>query len=281
MLMSDHPADDRDMEIIDEYIEHLRRLRRSDYTITSRRYILGRLNAELPYGLGQVSAEDLADWLFRDDWTQNTQATYYRCLNSFYGWAASPDDPWLTANPMEDVARVRTAQGVAHPCTDEQLATILREAAEPFRTWALLAAYQGLRCVEISRLDREHVTAQRLEVVRGKGDRRRVHDTDPDVWAAIRKLPPGPIARRPDTGERATPYYVSMYSRNHFVRALKVQASMHDLRHWLGCTMQARYKDIRVTQKALGHVQLSSTQIYTDATDEQQRAARATLPRFA
>lgn len=65
---------------------------------------------------------------------------------------------------------VQTVRGVPRPVTDEQLSRILTEAPEPIRTWCLLAAYQGLRCVEISRLDREHITDENLFVVRGKGD---------------------------------------------------------------------------------------------------------------
>lgn len=281
MTMMGKAADDRDMEIIDEYIEYLRRSRRSDYTIRGRRGILLRLAQDLPYGVGQVSSEDLADWLFRDDWSQNTQATYYRCLKSFYGWASDPRDPWLTANPMENVAKVQTAEGVAHPCTDEQLRIILTQSAEPWLTWAKLACYMGFRCVEISRARREDFTEQRTTIPRGKGNRKRVHDTDPDVWAAVRKRPPGLIALRADNGLPASPQYISISARWYFHARLGVPTSLHSLRHWLGCTMQARYRDIRVTQQSLGHRSLASTQIYTQATDEQQRAARATLPRFA
>jgi site-specific recombinase XerD len=57
--------------------------------------------------------------------------------------------------------------------------------------------------------------------------------------------------------------------------------ALHRQRHWLGVTTQARYRDLRVTQAMLGHLSLQSTQIYTDATAEQQRAARAMLPRLA
>ncbi len=273
-------TDPRDMEMIEEYIEHLRRLKRSEYTTVRRRAILGQLSRDMPYGLGVVGSEDLADWLFRDDWSQNTQATYYRCLASFYAWAADPADQWLTSNPMLGVARVGTADGVARPCTDEQLKTIVTTAKEPFRLWAKLAAYAGMRCVEISRADREHITEQLITIPRGKGNRARVHDTDPVIWEAVRKLPPGPLARL-SNGERATPQYVSIYTRNYFNRKLGVPTSLHCLRHWLGCTLQAQYKDIRVTQRSLGHKHLSSTQIYTEATDEQQRTARAMLPRFS
>lgn len=273
--------DARDMELIDAYLEHLRQAGATEQTMDGRRGILTRLHRDLPYGVGQVSTEELAAWLYRDRWSRNTKATYWRCLSSFYGWASDPEDPWISSDPTTRMIPVHTAEGIAHPCTDEQLRHILAEAAEPYRTWAILAAYAGLRAVEISRLDREHVTERTLIVVKGKGGRPRSHDTDEYVWRAIKDLPPGPVARRPDTGERADPHYVAVYTRDHFRRTLKVPTTLHSLRHWLGVNVQARYKDARVTMDLLGHKQLSSTQIYTRATDEQQRAARATLPRLA
>lgn len=280
MTITDRPADDQDMRIIDEYIEYLRQTQCSEQTMDSRRRILGRLNHDMPFGLGRVSRDELAAWLYREGWSQNTQATYYRCLRSFYCWASDPADPWLSGNPTDTLARVRTADSVARPCDTEHLRRILTEAAEPYRRFAILAAYQGLRAIEISRLDREHVDEQRLFVVKGKGGRPRVHDTDPYVWRALRDLPAGPIARHPETGERATASYVAVRSRDYFWRNMKIKTSLHPMRHWLGVTVQREYKDIRVTQKILGHRQLSSTQIYTDATDEQQREARSRLPRL-
>lgn len=274
-------ADPRGMELIDGYIEHLRRAGRSDQTMRDRLGILTRLNRELLYGVGQVSREELAQWLYRARWSQNTRATYYRCLKSFYGWAADPDDPWITDNPMRRMERVANPASMPRACTDEQLAELLARAREPFRTWAILAAYNGLRCIEISRLNREDVTEKQLMVVRGKGGRPRVHDTDSAVWAAVKDLPPGAIARVPGSGERATAHYVSAYAADHFQRVLKIPVSLHKMRHWLGTTVQREYRDIRVTQAILGHASIVSTQVYTNATDQQQRAARATLPRFS
>lgn len=276
-----HPADARDMQIIDAYLEHLRRAGRSEATITGRREILKRLNTALPYGVGQTEPDELAAWLYRDEWSANTKATYYRCLKSFYAWATNPKDPWLSYDPAADLEPVRSAKGMPRPVTDDELRRILAEAAEPIRTWALIAAYQGLRCIEIARLDREHITEQTFIVVRGKGGRPRVHDTDPAVWAAVRDLPPGPVARMPD-GQRADAFHVSATAALHFRRRLHMPGvSMHRLRHWLGVTVQREYRDIRVTQEVLGHQSLQSTQIYTAATAEQQRRARAMLPRLA
>lgn len=274
-------VDPRDMELIDAYLEHLRRAECSEQTIRDRRGILERLNRDLEYGVGQVRQEELAAWLYRDQWSQNTRATYYRCIKSFYAWAGDPDDPWITGNPARRLEAVPTAPAVPRACTDDQLKDLLARAREPYRTWAILAAYAGLRCCEISGLDRGHVTEQQLIVVRGKGGRPRVHDTDPAIWAVVKNLPPGPVARRVDTGERASAHYVSAYASKHFHKTLKIPVTLHKMRHWLGNTVQREYRDIRVTQQLLGHASLSSTQIYTVASDEQQRAARATLPRLA
>jgi integrase/recombinase XerC len=270
------------MEMIDEYLEHLRRAGKTDDTIRGNRDILGRLDRDLPYGIGQTTREEISTWLYRDDLSQNTKCTYYNTIKRFYEWATNPKDPWLSGNPAADLEPVKWPKGIARPVTDGQLRRILTEAAEPYRLWALIAAYQGLRCIEISRLDREHITAQQLIVVKGKGGRPRVHDTDAAVWAAVKDLPSGPIACRPVTGQRATPFEVSSMAALHFRRQLKMPGvSMHRLRHWLGVTVQRNYKDIRVTQAVLGHQSLQSTQVYTAASDEQQRAARATLPRFS
>jgi integrase/recombinase XerC len=269
------------MELIDEYLEHLRRAGRTPATIHGRREILGRLDRALAYGAGQTDTAELARWLYRDDWALNTRYTYYMCLRGFYGWAAGGSDPWISHDPTVELEPVRMVRGVPRPVTDEQLRRILAEAAEPIRTWALIAAYQGLRCIEIARLDREHVTPETLIVVKGKGGRPRVHDTHPDVWARFLDLPPGPVAVMQD-GRRADAFYVSSTAALHFRRKLKMPGvSLHRLRHWLGVTIQREYRDVRVTQQALGHQSLQSTQVYTDATPEQQRAARAMLPRLA
>jgi integrase/recombinase XerC len=274
-------TDPADVEMIDAYLEHLRRAGRTDETRRGRGEILRRLNRQLPYGLAHTTDEELAAWLYRDDWSQNTRYTYYMALRGFYRWAIRPADPWLNFDPTDKLEPVSPSPGEARPVTDAELHKILTEAAQPYRLWATIAAYQGLRCIEISRLDREHITADKLIVVKGKGGRPRIHDTHPDVWAAVRDLPPGPVARTP-YGERATAFEVSSWSALHFRRRLHMPGvSMHCLRHWLGATMQRIYKDIRVTQEALGHRSLSSTQIYTRATLDQQREARSMLPRLA
>lgn len=274
-------TDDRAMELIDEYLQHLRRAGRTEATLRGRREILYRLNRMLPYGVGMTTTAELSVWLHRDGLSANSKFTYYTALKSFYGWATDPRDRWLDANPVDDMEAVKMPRGRPRPVTDEQLHRILTEADQPFRLWALLAAYEGLRAVEISRLDRQHITEDQLIVLRGKGNKPRALDTDPDVWAAVRDLPPGPVACKPD-GERADETWVSIRSALHFRNRLGLPGvGLHMCRHWLGVNVQKRYKNLRVTQRMLGHSSVASTEIYTDAGDDELRAARSTLPRLA
>lgn len=274
-VLSSH---DDDVELIQAYLQRLADERRSPRTIDLRRKILTRLHRELPYGVAYACRDELEEWL-RGCTSQNTLATYWVAMRAAYKFWTDPRDPWLDDDPTRDMAPQTFARGVARPGSEQQLATILARGQDPYRLWALIAAYQGLRCCEIAGLDRQHVTAETLTVVRGKGGRRRVLDTDPLVWDAVRPLPPGPIARTPDGAGRASAAQVSKRANYYFRVELGLDVTMHQWRHRLGVQAQRLYKNIRVTQRMLGHESLSSTMIYTDADFDELRAARAMLPR--
>lgn len=278
-------------DMIEGYLEYVRKKSRSGSkaTVARRREILTKLNRDLPHGVGKTCQAELEAWLHngrdrragRDQpWSQNTKSSYWSALKDAYAFWADPRDRWINEDPTRYMTPVHGVKGVANPVEDDELWTILDRAAQPFRRWALIAAYQGLRCIEIAGLDREHITERRLIVIRGKGGKPRTHDTDPLVWADVEALPPGPIALDRWGRARDTANNVCRRASYHFQRELGLAGvTMHRFRHWLGVSVQEHYKDVRVTQEVLGHESLSSTQIYTRATHAQQREARATLPR--
>lgn len=288
-------SSDDDMDMIDAYLTHIAHESHSNSkaTVDRRREVLQQLNRQLPQGLARTCREELEAWLHGgrisrgkrrgEPWAQNTKATYWSTIHSAYRfWADdSRDDlPWLDHDPTVHMTPVRVVKGIARDVTDAELWQVLDRARQPYRMWALIAAYQGLRCIELAGLDREHITAERLVVVRGKGGKPRVHDTDPLIWDAVQDLPAGPVCRDIWGRERATAYYISRMASKYFQGELGLEGvTMHRFRHWLGVRTQALYRDVRVTQEVLGHETLSATQIYTKATVEQQRAARAMLPR--
>lgn len=272
-------AREHDIAMIAAYLEHERQVGHSADTIDLHRSVLTQLNRTLPYGLGAAEDQELLGWICHEKRPLSTRSTYMATVKTFYRWAVRKR--WLTEDPTEDLDGIKVPRGIARPCTDAALAEILARAPGRVRVWATLASYQGLRCCEISGLDREHVTQQQLVVVRGKGGDPRAHDTDPAVWAAVKDLPPGPVARLVRSGRRAGADYIGIIASSAFTRLGYPEVTMHMLRHWLGVNVQRAYRDIRVTQAMLGHKSLNSTMIYTAASLSQQQQARATLPRLA
>jgi integrase/recombinase XerC len=268
-------------KLIEDYLEHLRVAGRSKRTIDDRRVILARMNADLPYGLAQATTEELQGWIYRDTWSSATRENYYGAARSFFLWAANPHDPWLDFDPTELLPRPKTPRGLPRPLTDQQLDRILTEAADPYRLWTILACYAGLRCCEIAGLDREHITDQTILIVRGKGGKPGILPTHTEIWEAVERLPPGPLAVTTDGG-RASAQYVSIRTALYFRRQLHMPGvALHMGRHWFGSTVYRNTKDIRRTQELMRHSSPATTAIYTLISDEERRTAIQTLPSIA
>lgn len=264
--------------LLNEYLAWLRDCRRRPRTIEARGSVLGRLDHALPFGLEGATAEELQQEIYRPEYSRNTLATYYGATKGFYIWACDPAQPRLDFDPSALLPRVTHARGLPRPVTDDELGDVLARAVQPFRRWAVLAAYAGLRCCEIADLHREHVTPTKLTVVDGKGGKPGIIPTHEAVWAELADLPPGPVALT-DRGEPANAKFVSLTFALYARRQLQMPAvGLHRFRHWYGTTVYRRTKDIRRTQELLRHSSLTSTQVYTQVTDEEREAAIQALP---
>lgn len=266
--------------LIDQYLDWLRMRNCSPRTVRARKEILHRIDTDLPYGLERATSDELKAWIFRDDWSPATRQTYYGAAAGFFVWASNPYDAHLDFNPMDLLPRPSAPRGLPRPVTDAQLRKILTSAVDPYRTWSLLAAYAGLRCIEIAGLHREHVTEDNLHVVRGKGGRPGMLPTHPAIWAALQDLPPGPIAYT-KLGTPASAAYVSIQTSLYFARSLSLRGvTLHRLRHWYGTMLYRNTKDIRRTQELMRHASPATTAIYTLVSSEERLAAIQTLPEF-
>jgi len=266
-------------EMIRAFVRHLRDLGRADTTIDSYTDILCRLDRTLPEGLAYACADELRELIYVDTRRPAANALYRAAVAKFYGWATDENDPWLDYNPARHLSPVQVRARAPRPVTHEQLRDMLARAREPYRTWYLLAAAHGMRCIEISRLDRDDVTEQDTWI-RGKGGRERIVPTHPAVWAAVRDLPRGPIARRPDGTGRADRRQVreraNWYAQT---RLGHRDVTMHRLRHWYGTYVhQAAGHDLRVAQELLGHSSPAVTQVYVAVAGGAKAAAVAALP---
>ena len=265
-------------DLIDGYLSQLRAECRAATTITTYADILHRLDRVLPAGLTYANTDELRDAIYTDGRKPATRALYRAAVIGFFAWATDPSDPRLDFDPTRWLPRVKLPRRTSRTLPSEQLADILARAHEPFRLWCLLAAGAGLRCCEIAKLDRDHVTADSIWV-QGKGGKERVVPTHPTVWAAVRDQPPGPLARTPDGRARAARRHVIGRANFHLQRTLGHQGvTMHRLRHWYGTNIHdAADGDIRVAQELLGHSSPSTTQVYVDTTRHKKAAAVAAL----
>jgi site-specific recombinase XerC len=265
-------------DLIEQHLDWLR-VDVSPYTLRDRESVLRRADRELDFGLEQSSGPEIQKWLTGPQppakpWTPKTKLTYYQHLWGYYGWAIDPVlcPDGLTFNPMEGLRKPKAPRSLPRPTPPEHLARMLT-SRRPYLTYVLLAALAGTRFIEISRLDREHVTTERLYLY-GKGNKPAVLKTHPVLWAEIEPLPPGPIARLAD-GRRASPQAVSARTNEYFHQRLGLPASvnMHGVRHWYATAMLEGGADLRTVQEALRHADASSTQIYTQVSNPRLAAA--------
>lgn len=249
----------------------------SERTVTDRGIVLRRLDQDLPMGLEEAVIEEIEAWLAQFRCNQ-TKATYYGHITGFYAWACGGDDPYLSFNPAASLRRPRVGAGVPSPVSDDELADVLTRADNPFRTWLLLAAYAGLRPLEIARLDRRDVTEETITIRSGKGGKNALLPTHPLIWAAVRDLPPGRIVRN-SGGNPVRANYISATLGEYLRRRLHVfGVGCRRLRHWYATTTLRNTHDLRIVQEVMRHSSPATTAIYTQITDGQRRSAVRSLP---
>lgn len=269
------------MDLITEYTSHLTDLNRSPRTITEYDQILRRLNRNLPHGLAGANSRELKEGINTERRGSGSRRLVTSTVQGFFRWACDPPDegdPWLDFDPSVRLPRAPRPKPRPKPVTSEQLAQVLTLAAEPYRTWYMLAAYAGLRCIEISRIHREHITEREVWVRQGKGDRERYVPTHPALWRVVQQLPPGPVAVDPRGKVGVLNERLIAQRGGRRLKPLVPGGSMHRLRHWFGTEAYRQSRDPFAVRDLMGHADVSSTQMYIEIVDGQRESAVAALP---
>jgi len=257
-------------DLIDMFGIYQREIGRTARTIQTYRDALSACDRALPYGIDSTTTTELRQWLGRPEICNSTRKTYRAALRAFNAWALG--EGHIDYDPAADLPRYRVEPGLPRVATDEQVRQVLTRADQPYRLWAVLACYAGLRCIEVHRLHREHITEQNIHVHRGKGDKARIIPTHPVIWAAIRDLPAGRIV---DTEHE---HQISLRFLMHCQALGLAGVSMHRLRGWMATTSYQATKDARALQSLLGHASLGTTQVYVGVGEEARRALISSLP---
>jgi integrase/recombinase XerC len=259
-------------DLINLFCAHLRELSRSPRTIGTYSDQLRYADAGTPFGIDTATATEIKAWIWRDGMEMSSRALAYASLVAFYRWAIEAGE--LDFDPTAKIKRPQVPESMPRVATHKQAKHLLTQAPEPYRLWAQLAAYGGLRCIEIWRLDRDDITEQFIRV-HGKGGKKKPVPTHPVIWEAVKDLPPGPLTTMPD--ERAVSYrFKGWCTRNDMPRM-----SLHRLRGWFATAAYKATRDPRAVQRALRHTNLANTMRYIEWDEEDIQSAVSSLPVFS
>lgn len=223
-----------------------------------------------------LNREQIERWLDTRRLSPRSRSSYLSTLHCFYAWAVDeglrPDDP--TAR----IRRPKLPRLIPRPISDDDLRHALAVAPPRMKAWLALAAYEGLRCKEIALLRREDVLDKRtppvLLVGEGKGGHQAILPLNPYVMTALRMhgLPKRGFVFRNREDRPFDPKTVSVYG-SRYLHELGIDATLHQLRHFMGTEAWALTKDLLVVQSLLRHANPATVAGY--AAFDQQLAQQA------
>ncbi len=247
--------------LVEQYLTHLADSS-SPRTVRTYTGILRRAQAETPHGIVAATEQEIRDWLWVPGRSGKTIETYLAALRSLHRWLLQREI--TDYDPTRLLPHPHISRRLPKPTTDAETARLVA-LPQPWGLYMLLLAYTGARCIELARLDREHVDEQAV-LLDGKGARQRRVPTHPLVWEAVADLPPGPVCHQ--RNERS----LARQLRTHMGRA-GVAGGPHRLRHWYATRVLDSCADLRVVQELL-----ATTQVYTRVNVGRLAGAVAGLP---
>ncbi len=248
--------------MIDTYETSLRWRGLAPGTIAGQMSVLRRLERSIEKPAHTATLEELREWLSQfEGLSAGTRAVYVSHLTSYWRWLVIEEV--VDVDPTIRLTRPRPKRGLPRPVDTGELGLVLDGGGcSAMRAAVALAAFGGLRCAEISVLERSDVLDRRgvaMLRVLGKGGRERMVPAHPAVMSALRAMPMPARGRLFDW----SPLRVSHKMRR-YLHGRGVQASAHQLRHWFATeSYELSGGDLRLVQELLGHASPATTAIYT------------------
>jgi len=265
--------------LLGDYRRHLNR--RHLATTTVNRYLtdLRAFQRWLePTPLTHASSSQIEEFL--DSKQLESARSRYRWLSElhrFFSWAVAHGR--VDVDPTVVIDRPRLSRLLPRPVDDEVVRQAMRAAGPQMRAWLALAAYGGLRCVEIATLDRSSIGPDAIRVS-GKGGHERVvplHPVVSEAMTATALARVGPVFRR-ENGSPFTAKEVSQRIALFHELIGYPGVTAHQYRHNFGTRVYRYSRDLRATQELLGHARIDTTAGYAAIGAEDLAAAVAALP---
>lgn len=251
---------------------------RRPQTVKNRLYYARRLThwaEERGQDFTDLSVQDLTEWLTTVGPSPSTRKNAADGARSLYRWAT------LTGitqnNPATDLPHIRVPRGMPRPTPDAVLRRGIERATRHTDILMLmLGSYGGLRVAEIAGLHTNDILGNQLRIL-GKGGHVRLVPISPLLKPLLEATPAGwcfPSDRNP-TGHYKP---ASIGQRIHDL--LDDGWSAHTLRHRFATEVYRATADLLALRELLGHVNVSTTQIYARVAQDKLTHAVDTLPAF-
>lgn len=252
-------------------------------SLEQRRWWIRRL-AETYGNPWNVTTDDLAAFLSREDWAPETKRVGRSSLRTFYAWAEQAD--LVTRSPARDLPTVRTPRSVPRPTPDDALALALDRADDRIRLALALASFAGLRRAEIAALHTSDLGTDTIRVT-GKGGHQRLVPMHPELRHLLSlelrcrragivgtgwPTPPaadGFLFPSDRPGQPMTAAHLGKL----IARALPERWTAHSLRHRFATQAYAVERDLRAVQELLGHASPTTTIRYAQVPSNALRNA--------
>lgn len=281
------PTADGWSSALGQHLEYLRWCNLQQRTIDERRTTLGRLVRHAGVDLLAITQEQVS--AFRDrpsrsgqPLAQSTTRTELAHLRAFYKWALLEE--LVERDPMLRVPLPRIPRWLPHPIPEHELAAAIDTARDRIRPFFFLAAYAGLRAIEISKLRADdlwwHQDPPLLVVREGKGGDPGTVPISPILAAELEQLPRFGFLF-PKLNGTLGPIRAAAVSHmaNDHLHATGSFHTLHSCRHRFG-TMVYRLSggDLRLTQEMMRHKSPVSTAIYTQVDQGAAAGVVSALP---
>ncbi len=219
-----------------------------------------------------------------------TVARKVAAVKSFFSFMAA--EGILTCDPTEELRSPQVGKALPRTLTPEEVDELLEQparkstpVAQRDKAMLELAYHTGMRVTELVSLDVGHVALESDPVtVRGigKGDQERALVLPQPAVDELRQyifhVRPKMVRNRNEAalfvnrrGGRLTRQGFWLILKNYAREAGLDGITPHTLRHTYATHMLSGGMPLRNVQEALGHASISTTQIYTQLTDQQKR----------
>lgn len=270
---------DQDRTMLSAFATYQRARNLADTTLRNRHSIITAVTKYAP--LTEVTTHHLREHLGRAGISAGTRVTERNALIAFFTFCHAEglraDDPTLRLD------RIRAPRGTPRPFTFDQIERMLTSGAY-FRTRAmiLLGYYQGFRVSQIARVRGDDIDTLSATIrTLSKGGKPGTLPLHPVIAQLAKAMPPEwwfPARKGGDKPIRPSSVTDLITKAKKRAGITDPRLTPHSLRHSFGTDLVEAGVDVRVVQTLMMHESLSTTQIYTQVSEQRRRDGLHALP---